>query len=623
MATLPPPIQRSLVAKFALAVVLVALGVSAMGAWLLDRQGQRAVDQSTVEHLTLLASAVEGSFQFFDAQKQSHPAADMVAEMGRNPAVSQLHVFDAQFRIRHSLSPQDRGTMLPPEQRTLGPTTDADLVTVVKMFAPRSQCQACHSGQAALGGVYMAVERTRIQHTMLEFRVLTGFTGAAVVAALLAVVVLLTRRMIIKPIQALSHTMNSAEEGDFLVRAPIRAEDELGGLARAFNTMLAAITDLRAQELERGQTLASEQAEQRLAPQLEEKKRIIEAQNVELQARLRDLELLREVTQNLTSTLALDEQLAEVSRLLAQRLGYQEFTVMLMDHAAGVLRVAVAHGFPAGVNVLDTTFEPGEGIAGLAAQSGQTVLVKDTSQDSRYVDRSRATLPGTLLSVPMVHQGQTMGVINIYKPTVGAFDHPEQTLIENVAKQAALGIANARLFQATVEQSLTDSLTALPNRRALDARLDLELARAHRYGHPVGVLMVDVDFFKTYNDRFGHPQGDEALKRVSQALAKAVRKTDAVTRYGGEEFCVVLPRQDRAAALEVAEKLRLAVRQRAIAHGDQMPLGALTVSVGVAVYPQDGTDAATMLAAADAALYDAKGAGRDCVRAAKSPGTGA
>ena len=142
----------------------------------------------------------------------------------------------------------------------------------------------------------------------------------------------------------------------------------------------------------------------------------------------------------------------------------------------------------------------------------------------------------------MVSNGMVMGVINVFKPHVDAFKKDEVELMESVASQAALGIANAKLFQETVEMSMTDSLTALPNRRALDSRLELEVARAQRYEHAVSVLMIDVDNFKKYNDTHGHLLGDDVLRGVAQTLRQMVRKADTVARFGGEEFCVILPR---------------------------------------------------------------------------------
>ncbi|MEW5850289.1 MAG: diguanylate cyclase [Myxococcota bacterium] len=615
MASITRPFRESLATKLGVALVAFAVSLSGLGALLLDREGVKAVDESTVEHLEILAGALEGSFHVFDRDKEVHPVADILAEIGRHPGVDALQVFDHQGRIRHSLKASDRGQVLPPELRnSSAQSVGQGEVAIVRHFAARAACMSCHVDQKDLGGVRMVVDRSRLQAALFELRWKTGITGAAIIGTVLLVMMLLTRRLVTRPMRKLAQLMGHAQEGDFLVRAPVTSQDEMGLLARAFNTMLAAITDLRVAEVERNRESATGAAEARLAGQLEEKNRIIAAKNQELQARLRDLTLLQEVTRSLTSTLSPDEQLSILSKLLSETLGYQEFTLMLVDRPAGLLRVAAAHGFPDEMGIHEMTFAVGEGIAGLVAQTGQMVMVPDTSTDARYLrDRGRFTPRGSLLSLPMMSHGMVMGVLNVFKPHVDAFRQDEAELLQSVASQAALGIANARLFQETLELSLTDALTSMPNRRALDGRLELEVTRAERYGNALSVLMVDVDHFKMYNDRHGHLLGDGVLRAVAQTLAQSVRKADTVARFGGEEFCIILPRQDAKSAREVGEKLRRAVRNRQFDQGETQPGGCITISIGVASYPEDGKDVKSLLDAADEALYAAKHAGRDRV----------
>lgn len=604
----------SLATKLGVAVVSVSLTLSAAAAWLLDRAGARAVDRSTTEHMDLLASALEGSFQLFDAEKQAHPIADIVAEMGKHPAVDDLQVFGSSWVIRHSLLRSERGTTLPQTARRSGTTSEEGDLILVRHFALRASCVACHPGDSSPGGVRVVVNRRRVQASLLDFRVKTGVTGAGIIAGVLALVVLLTLRLVIMPIRTLLRTMGSAEDGDFLVRAPVHADDELGALARAFNKMLAAITDMRAQELERRQELVEAEAVRRLAPQLEEKQRIIEDQNAQLQARVGELQLLQDLARDLSATLDLEAQVEAVRKILVERLAATEFTLMVLDRPAGVLRVAGAAGFPPQMHLEDMTFEVGEGIAGLVVQTGQTLVVRDTANDERYLkDKARFTPQGSLVSLPLTHGGAPLGVLNVFRPGVDAFTPGDVGLLEAVVKQVSLAVSNAELYSVSVAQSLTDALTSLPNRRALDLRTELELARADRYGHALGVLMVDVDHFKALNDALGHQVGDGVLQVVAQVLAQTVRKTDVVSRYGGEEFCILLPGQDLAAAREVAEKLLRAVRSR-VTRGPDPGARPLTISAGVAVYPKDGKDGTGLLAAADGALYAAKHAGRDCVR---------
>jgi diguanylate cyclase (GGDEF)-like protein len=163
---------------------------------------------------------------------------------------------------------------------------------------------------------------------------------------------------------------------------------------------------------------------------------------------------------------------------------------------------------------------------------------------------------------------------------------------------------------------LTDGLTGIYNRRFFDQMLPREVNRSHRLGTQVSLLMLDIDHFKRFNDRLGHPAGDEALRTVVRTLGQRLRDMDFVARYGGEEFAVVLPGADRDSALATAERLRSAVESATFG----LPANSerLTVSIGVAVYPEDADDASSLLAAADHALYAGKQAGRNTVRAAET-----
>lgn len=161
---------------------------------------------------------------------------------------------------------------------------------------------------------------------------------------------------------------------------------------------------------------------------------------------------------------------------------------------------------------------------------------------------------------------------------------------------------------------LTDGLTGIYNRRFFDQMLPREVNRSHRLDIQVALLMLDIDHFKRFNDRLGHPAGDEALRTLAQTLNQRLRDMDFVARYGGEEFAVVLPGADRGSALAAAERLRSAVESATFGLPDSSE--RLTVSIGVAIYPEDADDAPSLLAAADSALYAAKRAGRNTVKAA-------
>ena len=170
-----------------------------------------------------------------------------------------------------------------------------------------------------------------------------------------------------------------------------------------------------------------------------------------------------------------------------------------------------------------------------------------------------------------------------------------------------LEIANGRLEVLAV----TDELTGLANRRRLIDVLEVELLRSLRTGSSTGVLMVDIDYFKPYNDRYGHVAGDDCLRKVADAVQRSVRATDVTARYGGEEFAVVLPRTELAESRNVAERARAAVAALRLSHLGS-PAGTVTVSIGIAAQPPNRqTTVEQALAAADKQLYEAKGRGRN------------
>jgi diguanylate cyclase (GGDEF)-like protein len=174
---------------------------------------------------------------------------------------------------------------------------------------------------------------------------------------------------------------------------------------------------------------------------------------------------------------------------------------------------------------------------------------------------------------------------------------------------AKLGVALNRMADELKARARTDELTSLPNFRAFRERIDAEIERADRYPSRFGVLVLDLDRFKNYNDTHGHLAGNEALRRVSQAMRENVRSVDFSARYGGEEFAAILPQVDVEALLVVAERVRTAIEALAAPSDGSK----VTVSIGAAMYPDDGTTAEALFQAADERLYEAKHAGRNRV----------
>ncbi len=178
---------------------------------------------------------------------------------------------------------------------------------------------------------------------------------------------------------------------------------------------------------------------------------------------------------------------------------------------------------------------------------------------------------------------------------------------------AGLAVSNALLYEKTLGLSKIDGLTGLKNHREFKEEFKAECLRAKRYQRGLGMVMLDVDHFKNYNDAHGHPQGDILLKRLSELIRENLKDTDIVARYGGEEFAVIMLETTKQEAVNVAERLRHMVEWCKFPKEETQPGGKITVSVGVSGYPDDGEDAETLIEAADAALYQAKNAGRNRV----------
>lgn len=178
-------------------------------------------------------------------------------------------------------------------------------------------------------------------------------------------------------------------------------------------------------------------------------------------------------------------------------------------------------------------------------------------------------------------------------------------------------ILEEELFAQKEQTALCDELTGLFNRRFFNSVLGKQIAAAQRYGQCFSLLLLDVDWFKLYNDRYGHLAGDQALVDISAILQACARNIDYVVRYGGEEFAVILPLTDKEPAMGVAQRLRQAVQEHEFPGQEIMPQGRLTISLGVATYPQDAPDALGLIDRADQALYQAKRRGRNLALAAR------
>jgi two-component system cell cycle response regulator len=216
----------------------------------------------------------------------------------------------------------------------------------------------------------------------------------------------------------------------------------------------------------------------------------------------------------------------------------------------------------------------------------------------------------SLLVLPLLVKDEVIGTFTVAARRTGAFPGDRREMLGVIANQVAVSLQNARMVQALEEQATTDGLTGLVNHRTFQERFSAMLGRAERHGFAVALILTDIDHFKKVNDTHGHPTGDEVLRRVAAILKASARKIDIVARYGGEEFALVLEATDRAGARQLAERIRHEVSQQTF----QSSKGGnfqVTLSLGVAVYPDDARDKTEIISRSDKALYAAKHGGRN------------
>jgi diguanylate cyclase (GGDEF)-like protein len=257
------------------------------------------------------------------------------------------------------------------------------------------------------------------------------------------------------------------------------------------------------------------------------------------------------------------------------------------------------------------TFPLGRGIASRVIETEQPLLVADTAQDPRLREIDPIVVEPkirSILAVPLFVEKKVVGVLSVQSFRANAYGERQIQLLATIAQQAAIALENARHHQiATV-----DSLTGLYQRDYFTQRMGEEYHRSSRYGTPFSVLMLDLDSFKKINDRFGHMAGDRFLREIGTLVRSSLRGADIPCRFGGEEFCALLPETDLAGARAIAERLRSDIGALQLREGAHY-LGT-TVSIGIACYPLHFEGSVSgLLQKADEALYRAKREGKDRV----------
>jgi diguanylate cyclase (GGDEF)-like protein len=320
-----------------------------------------------------------------------------------------------------------------------------------------------------------------------------------------------------------------------------------------------------------------------------------------LKQKMAELDALRKLSLSLTSSLDLQSVLAAVVSE-AMRLVHNTRTVHIFLYKGGVLEFGAALDFDGRTTPVAAPRE--NGLTYTVARSGEIMVVEDMQTHPLYKS-APPDWTGSIIGIPLKMEDKVVGVMNLSRSNTGGFSQSETRLLGLLADQAAVAISNASLHQKVSAQALSDTVTGLPNRRALDERLESEVKSARRTGLPFAVVMMDLDGFKIVNDTYGHSVGDDVLRALFNYLAQGLRTSDFLARYGGDELSLILNQTDMPRALLVCDKIleKLAKFHFPAPDGKRIGLG---LSGGVAVYPIHGLTGPDLLRAADAALYRAK-----------------
>jgi diguanylate cyclase (GGDEF)-like protein len=318
-----------------------------------------------------------------------------------------------------------------------------------------------------------------------------------------------------------------------------------------------------------------------------------------------NLTIIQEISRGFSSFLDPDRLIAEALELTGRVINFLWAVVWLKNPQTGRLEIRYSSSHAGEGQTVPA--EPPEAVL-RTVQTGRLVEFSASSLQAENAFGEPTSL--SVLAVPLSSRGEVLGVLSLGTATPKGYTSRERLLLETLAGNVAIAIQNAQLYKQRETEAIRDGLTRIYNRRFLREKLILEEARAKRYNRIFSLIILDIDHFKVYNDNFGHPAGDHLLIDLAKILVRSVREVDFVARYGGEEFAIVLPECGKESAVLVAQRLRKQVEDFSNPHRDRYNL---TVSVGVASFPEDGNEKGEVLDKADQAMYRAKRDGRNRV----------
>ncbi|MCU0651041.1 MAG: diguanylate cyclase [Candidatus Omnitrophica bacterium] len=326
------------------------------------------------------------------------------------------------------------------------------------------------------------------------------------------------------------------------------------------------------------------------------------------------LEIIMDAYTKMSAIYRLEDLADFVADKAIQIVEAEKSSLLFLDEAANELVLKGSRGISR--ERASWRVKVGDLISGWVAKEGEALLVTDIDTDPRFKVHSRADQykSKSFISLPLKIDTQVIGVMNVTDKLseMKIFTEADLRYLSLLAHQTVAQVENIRLCETLGSLAITDSLTGVFNHRYFQEQLTVEIMRAERYKHTLSLIIFDIDHFKSYNDKFGHLQGDRVLKHISSVIKDNVRQVDIICRYGGDEFVVILPYTDAKGAAAAADKIRKSVGKMELENKDVRKEIALSLSGGITTYRQ-GMKKDELIAVADQALYKAKADGKNRV----------
>ena len=331
-----------------------------------------------------------------------------------------------------------------------------------------------------------------------------------------------------------------------------------------------------------------------------------------------DMIVLYQFVNNLANCRSTNAAYQEFITTVQQSIDPEVSALFLLDSVDRKLHLAAHHGLEA-LAAQGPIYQIGEGLVGWVAANSREILLEKTADDPRFPELNLPPFSPhfqSAIGLPLLCQNRLLGVAMVGR-SAGGFSQDELRLLFIIANEAALYLQNLQLYEEVANLAITDGPTGLYNHRYFFEQIDMQLRQAQEHGFKLSLLMIDIDKFKPFNDRFGHLTGDAILRQVADLIQKTVDPDQMVARYGGEEFVVIMPDTDLAGASQAAETIRRRIEEHDFVTMDGRP-AKVTVSIGLATYPDhaagNGNPVTDLIAAADNQLVlHAKMGGRNRV----------